>query len=90
MIMAFLFVFQNTSGPVSWIYATETSNDAGLGVCLFSLWSSVFLMALFGPILMGNNSIGASNVFFLLSGISFVATIFTHCVIKETQGLTDV
>ena len=89
MILLFLFVFQNSSGSVSWIYVMETSNDAGLGICLFTLWGTIFTLSLVSPILLSPHSIGATNVFYIFSAISFIATIFTYGIIKETQGLSD-
>ena len=34
MIGTFLIIYQNTSGPVSWAYATETCTDISLGVSI--------------------------------------------------------
>jgi Na+/melibiose symporter-like transporter len=58
MIMLFIFIYQNTSGPIAWLYATETTIDAGLGICLLTLNGTVLLLAKVCPILMGENSIG--------------------------------
>jgi len=33
-ICLFIFIYQNTSGPVAWLYASETCVDAGLGVVI--------------------------------------------------------
>ena len=52
MIFAFLFVYQNTSGPACWLYAAETANDAALGICLLTLWGTVFILSQVCPILM--------------------------------------
>lgn len=34
MICAFMAVYQNTTGPIAWVYAAETMTDVGLGVAL--------------------------------------------------------
>ena len=34
MICVFMFIYQNTSGPVAWIYTAETVVDVALGVCI--------------------------------------------------------
>jgi hypothetical protein len=67
----------------------ETSNDAGLGICTFNAWSTVFTISILAPVLMGKDSLGATNVFLIFAGISIASTIFSQLVIKETQGLTD-
>jgi len=89
MVLIFIFVYQNTSGPVTWVYAAETTTDAGLGIGLFTLWITVFILTLISPMLMGRNSLGASNVFFIYSILSLLGAIYSYFIIKETQGLTD-
>ena len=89
MVMVFLFIYQNSSGPVAWLYAAETVVDAALGMCLFTLWGTVFILSLVCPVLMGPTSIGASNVFFIFSGLSIGGTLYSYLVIRETQGLSD-
>lgn len=52
MMLLFIFVYMNTSGPVAWVYAAETLVDSSLGCSLFTLWSSIFVLSLISPILM--------------------------------------
>jgi Na+/melibiose symporter-like transporter len=51
-VLAFLCVEKNTSGPVAWLYAAETTIDAALGICLFTLWGTVVILSETCPILM--------------------------------------
>ena len=87
--LSFLFVYDQTSGPVAWLYAAETTSDAALGFCLLVLWGTVFVLSLVCPILMQPDSLGPSNVFFILSGISVVGAAYSFFIIKETRCLTD-
>lgn len=89
MIMVFIFIYQNTSGPVAWIYAAETVVDCALGLCLFTLWGTVFILSLVCPPLMAPESIGAANVFFIFSGLSVFGTLYSYVFIRETKGLSD-
>ena len=41
MIMGFLLVYYNTSGPIAWMYASETCTDVAVGISLFTLWSFI-------------------------------------------------
>lgn len=58
MVVVFLFVYENSSGPIAWLYAAETVIDTALGICLLTLWGTVFVLSLVCPILMGKDSIG--------------------------------
>ena len=78
-ILVFLIVYENTSGPIAWIYAAETGIDAGLGFCMLTLWGTVFILSLVCPILMSKPSeggIGPSNVFFMLGAFALVAVVY--------------
>ena len=89
MILLFLVVYQNTSGPVTWLYTAETTIDSALGICLLTLWGTATVLTLICPPLMSADFLGPNNVFFIFSGISFFAMIFMIFYIKETKGLTD-
>jgi len=89
MTLVFLIVYENTSGPLAWLYAAETVIDVALGVCLLTLWGTVFVLSLVCPVLMSKDSIGTQNVFFIFSGLSVGGTIYSWWFIRETSGLTD-
>ena len=46
MICCFLLIYQNTSGPVAWLYASETCCDIALGANILVLYSSVLVLSL--------------------------------------------
>ena len=52
MILLFIFVYQLTTGSVAFMYLTETTIDAALGICLLTLFATIFLLSLITPILM--------------------------------------
>lgn len=89
MIMVFLFVYGNTSGPLAWLYAAETVIDVAMGICLLTLWGTVCVLSQVCPILMDVNSIGPSNVFFIFSGLSVFGALYVAVFIKESRGLSD-
>ena len=57
-ILVFLIVYQCSSGPVAWLYAAETTIEAALGLCVFVLWGTVFLLSLICPILFQDSVLG--------------------------------
>jgi len=92
LLLLFLVLYQNTSGPVAWLYAAETNIDSALGFCLLVLWGTVFVLSLVCPILMSTpdqGGIGPSNVFFMLGAFNVAGSIYSKFVLKETRGLTD-
>ena len=89
MMCLFVAVYQETSGTVAWVYAAETTQDAGLGCAFFTLWSTVFILSLVCPPLMNPDLLGPSNMFFMFSGLSAIAVFFCWFYMKETRGLTD-
>lgn len=57
-VLLFLVIYQNTSGPIAWLYAAETTIDAALGICIFTLWGTVFILSIISPILMKDENLG--------------------------------
>ena len=53
-ICFFLVCYQLTSGPVAWVYATETCCDTGLSVALQTLWGTVLVLQLLTEPLMNS------------------------------------
>ena len=88
-LFAFLIFYCNTTGPLAWVYAAETTTDSGLGFCLFIMYLSIFSLTLVCPYLMQPNILGTANVFYLFAGISLVGSIFYYFNLKETKNLTD-
>ena len=89
MVMCFMVAYSWSSGPVAWLYAAETVIDTALGVCLLTLWGTVFVLSIVCPILMDPDSLGPTGMFFIFSGLSCVGTAYVIFMIKETKPLTD-
>ena len=53
-ICLFLFVYQNSTGPIAWTYAAETCSDITLGVGIYTLWTVVLIETLFTETLMNS------------------------------------
>ena len=85
---AFLFFYQQSTGPIAWIYVAETVVDAALGVCIQVLWLCVLLLSLTSGPLM-ESKLTPAGVFFMFSLFSFVAVFFVYFNIAETRGLTE-
>ena len=68
MVTIFLFVYYNTSGPIAWMYAAETTIDAGMGICFMMLWGTTVILTLVCPIIMDPKCLGPNTTFFILTG----------------------
>lgn len=45
-IAAFLIIYQNSSGPIAYQYATETCCDIALGMCILMLYTTILVLSL--------------------------------------------
>ena len=88
MLCVFIFIFGISSGPIAWVYATETCCDVSLGVAVLTLWSTVLVLSLTSESLM-NSALQPQGVFFLFAVFSMIATFFVYFYMGETKGLTE-
>lgn len=90
MVMLFMFIFQNTSGPIAWVYCSETTIDAGMGVNMLVLWGTVFLLSLICPLMMDPESgLGPTITFLAFGGTQLLGFLYVLLFIKETAHLSD-
>ena len=88
MMCVFLFVYQNTSGQVGWLYAVETCTDISLGICLQALWGTVLLLSLTSETLM-DSALQPQGVFYMFGVFSLFAFVFVYFFLDETKGLSE-
>ena len=85
-------IYANTSGPISWIYATETTTDSGLSICLVVLYGVILIQTQVSPPLMlekEEGGVGPENVVYFFSFISLIGAAFMKFWVKESKGLSD-
>ena len=83
-ILLFLFFYELSSGPIAWLYAVETVIDSALGICLLTLYGVTCILSQVCPLLMNKNSIGPSNMFFILAALSWLGAVYCYVYLKET------
>lgn len=88
MMCVFMAIYQNTCGPIPWLYAAETMTDVGLGVALQVLYATLMVVSVGTEPLM-QTKLHDSGVFFLFGLFSAFGFIFTYFYFKETKGLTE-
>ena len=89
MLALFMLMHTNTTGIIAWVYATETTIDSGMGICLGFLWGTVLLLSIVCPIILDPETLGPNGTFLIFSGLSVIATVYMCIFIKETMGKTD-
>ena len=86
-ICLFLFIYQNTSGPIAYQYATETVCDSALSACLTTLYLTVLFLSLVTNPLM-ESKLQSQGVFFLMGILSVFAFIYLYIYFGESMGLS--
>lgn len=87
-MLIFMFIFQNSSGCITWLYCSEVAVDVALGIVGVAGYFTIFWLTLYTVPLM--DSIGQSTTFLLFGIVSIMASIWCFFFLKETSGgLTD-
>ena len=76
MIGLYLFANGQSTSPMAWLYAIETTIDTALGICLMTLWGTTFVLSLVCPVLMGQDYLGESNTFYLFALLTFLGSLY--------------
>ncbi|CDW72682.1 sugar transporter family protein [Stylonychia lemnae] len=88
MILLFLLIFQQSDGPIFYMYASEITQDTGLGFAFLSLKGSGLIISLTTEYLM-DSVLQPSGAFLLFACITLAGAIFFIFAMKETKHLTD-
>lgn len=90
MTVVYLAFFQGAIGPMVWLILAEIFpvrlRGIGMGMAVFFLWISNFIVGVFFPVLM--DGIGLSGTFFLFAMFGIVGIIFVAKFLPETRGLS--
>ncbi|WP_010648022.1 sugar porter family MFS transporter [Oceanobacillus massiliensis] len=90
LTVTFLAFQQGAISPVTWLMLAEIFplklRGIGMGVSVFCLWITNFLISFLFPILL--SGIGLSSTFFLFSFIGLFAILFVVKFLPETKGIS--
>lgn len=87
-ILLFLLSFSTTDGPIGFMYAAEVVVDSALGLCYFALIGSILVLQLTTEFMM-DSWLQPQGVFWLLSFISLIASVYCYFYVRDTTYLTD-
>ncbi|MEO6820258.1 MAG: sugar porter family MFS transporter [Ginsengibacter sp.] len=89
-ILAYIAFFALSLGPLTFVVIAEIFPNRvrgrAMSICLFFLWTSVFFVSQFFPILL--ESIGSAYTFWLFMVMSVIAFFFVWKLVPETKGKT--
>jgi MFS transporter, SP family, major inositol transporter len=87
-VVTFVFIMQGTLGPLVWLMLSEIfpleMRGFGIGIAVFLLWITNFLVTLFFPTLVAG--IGISYTFFVFAVIGALSFVFVWMMVPETRG----
>ncbi|MCE4050918.1 MULTISPECIES: sugar porter family MFS transporter [Bacillaceae] len=87
LTVTFLAFQQGAISPVTWLMLSEIFpqrlRGLGMGVTVFCLWITNFLVGLLFPVLMAG--IGLSTTFFVFVGLGIIAIAFVKKYLPETK-----
>jgi SP family arabinose:H+ symporter-like MFS transporter len=87
-ILAYISCFALSLGPLTFVVIAEIFPNRvrgrAMSICLFFLWTAVYVVSQFFPILLG--SIGSAFTFWIFMVMSVIAFLFVWKVVPETKG----
>jgi MFS transporter, SP family, major inositol transporter len=90
LTVTFLAFQQGAIGPVTWLMLSEIFplrlRGLGMGVSVFFLWITNFLIGLTFPVAL--DKIGLSATFFIFAALGLAASSFVKKYVPETKGRT--
>lgn len=88
LTVMYLAFYQGAIGPLTWLVLSEIFpirlRGVGMGMAVFCLWISNFLVGLFFPVLL--NGVGLSVTFIIFSISSIFGIFFVMKFLPETRG----
>lgn len=89
-ILAYIACFALSLGPLTFVVIAEIFPNRvrgrAMSICLFFLWTSVYFVSQFFPILL--QSIGSAYTFWIFMAMSVIAFLFVWKMVPETKGKT--
>ena len=89
MVMAFISVFEFSSGPITWLYMSEILQDKAVSIATVLNWLVNLGISIGTPPLI--DAIGDENIGYIFIGcgaLTFLGTIFIGIFMQETRGKT--
>ncbi|CAG9315745.1 unnamed protein product [Blepharisma stoltei] len=87
-IALFLIFYEASAGPITWVYCGEILDAKPMSACVSSNWTFNIMVVFLFPSL--SSLLGISTVFFIYSGVCFLAAIYFKKDLTETKGKSKI
>lgn len=85
--MTFKIGFATSTGPVPFVYISETCTEKGTSLAVFNIWLGAIIVSFITPFLI--SGLGVQGTFIFYMSIAFAGVFAIGFLVKETRGLTD-
>lgn len=87
LICSFVFCFQASSGPVTWLYMAEIMQEKGLSIATVLNWLFTLLFSFVTPTIQNAFGLkGVGYLFIIVGGCTLLCALFIKVFMKETKG----
>lgn len=84
-IFIYVFIFENSLGPVFWLYCSEFLIPSSFSIVAFINWGTIVALGLSAPYMI-TWSVG--NTFSIYAILCFIGGLYSLAFLKETRGLS--
>jgi len=84
-IFIYVFIFENSLGPVFWLYCSDFLIPKSFSIVAFINWGTIVILGISAPYMI-TWSVG--NTFSIYGILCLIGGIYSVIALKETKGLT--
>ena len=84
-IFVYVFIFENSLGPVFWLYCSEFLIPSSFSIVAFINWLTIVVLGLTAPYMI-TWSVG--NTFSIYGGLCIIGGLYSVIFLRETKGLS--
>ena len=88
-MLAFVTIYQTSSGCITWLYCSEVAVDVVLGVVGFTAYFVIFILTLTTQFMIESQVLHAWGTCWMFGTISLIAAAWFYAFVLETKHLND-
>ena len=73
--MIYMFTFESTQGPTSWLYTAETVVDSAMGFCSLCMFGTLMTLTLICDVII-ETPFKSEGLIFIFAAFTFVAIFY--------------
>lgn len=84
-VLIYTFVFENSLGPVFWLYTAEFLIPLSFSIVAFVNWATIVIISIASPYMI---TWSAPNTFYIYAAFCLIGGIYSTIFLRETRGLS--